>query len=126
MADKIPSEVLEQLISDDFMKQCCICGSSNRQFHHHFEYGRKAINEAWCILPLCHKHHQDVRNIQYKELLDWIMYHRATQDELDRYSNVTNHKKRRDWLDSKFGDYSPRKIKQHYANIYSKDSASIN
>jgi len=113
MASSIPKEVLEQLKSDPFMAECCICGATP-QFHHHFEYGRRAVNEAWCLLPLCPVHHKDVREINYRRLLDWCMLNRATDEELAKYSRVMNYKSKRIWLNTYFGEFSPRKLRNLY------------
>lgn len=115
MAESIPKDVVATLKADPFMEQCCICGKSP-QWHHNFEYGRKAINEAWCILPLCIVHHKDVREINYRRLLDWCMLNRATDTELSKYSRAMDYKAKRKWLNILFGEYSPRKLKEHYQN----------
>lgn len=114
MAAPIPKDVLKQLIKDPFMASCCICGSDKAQFHHNFEYARKAVNEAWCILPLCSKHHEMVRQVPFRRLLDWAMLNRATNTQLDKYNRVMDYKARRAWLNMIFGEFSPRNLKSHY------------
>lgn len=113
MASPIPKEVVAQLKKDPFMSECCICGGSP-QWHHNFEYGRKAINEAWCILPLCRTHHDMVRWVPFRRLLDWAMLNRATDEELLKYSRVMNYKSKRTWLNIIFGEFSPRKMRELY------------
>lgn len=115
MASPIPKEVVAQLKQDEFMAQCCLCGHTP-QWHHNFEYGRKAVNEAWCILPLCAVHHQLVRQVPIRRLLDWAMLNRATIVDLARYSKVMDYKARRDWLNKVFGEFSPLKMKQLYTS----------
>ena len=114
MAAPIPKDVLKAMLADDFMQQCCLCGSEHKQFHHNFEYARKALNEAWCILPLCPEHHEMVRNINVRRLLDWAMLNRATDADLKRYSRVMDYKARRDWLSVMFGEFSPRTLRSHF------------
>jgi hypothetical protein len=124
MAKSIPKEVVDVLKADPFMKECCICGETP-QWHHNFEYGRKAVNEAWCILPLCNTHHQGVREVKYRRLLDWAMFNRAKHTELEKYSRVMNYKAKRNWLNLLFGDFSPRMLRQHYENNFYKDKTNI-
>lgn len=114
MAAPIPKNVLEKLKRDEFMQQCCCTGKENPQWHHNLEYGRKAINEAWCILPLSPEVHAQVRNIGLRRLLDWCMLNRATDAQLEKYSRVMNYKQRKNYLNRVFGEFSPRKMKEHY------------
>jgi len=113
MAESIPKKVVAVLKADPFMAQCCICGATP-QWHHNFEYGRKAVNEPWCILPLCVVHHQGVREIKYRRLLDWAMLNRATDEELKKYSKAMNYKSKRSWLNMLFGQFSPKKMRDLY------------
>lgn len=118
---KIPNEILLEYLSNSFSKKCCFCGNENPQIHHNLIHAGRQVNEVWALLPLCKFCHDKVNNVALRELADWIMYNRATDDELDKYSNVQNHKKRRYWLNIKFGTYSPNKIANHYADIYNKN-----
>lgn len=114
MAEKIPTKVLKNLLADEFMQQCCICGDTHKQFHHQFEYARKAVNEEWCILPLCAKHHAMVREREFRRLLDWIMLSRCPQDRLDFYSKkVMDYKSKLKWLEMIFSKFSPRNLEHH-------------
>lgn len=120
MAESIPKEVVATLKKDPFMDECCVCGKTP-QWHHNFEYARKAVNEAWCILPLCATHHQMVRQVPFRRLLDWAMLNRATLVDLARYSKAMDYKARRDWLNKVFGDFSPLKMRQlYYSGEYVK------
>ena len=118
MAAPIPKDVLKTLREDEFMQSCCLCGSEHRQYHHNFEFARKALNEAWCILPLCPTHHDMVRNIRVRRLLDWAMLNRATTEQLKKYNKIMNHIQRRDTLNRYFGEFSPRKLKEHWSNNF--------
>lgn len=115
MAKAIPKDVREKLLRDPFMQSCCVCGHSHRQWHHNLIFGGKAINEHWCILPLCVEHHEEARNKKFKDILDWIMFNRATDEELAKYSKVMDYIHKRYYLNGKFGkDISPRKIELLY------------
>jgi len=121
MASPIPKDVLEILKSDDFMKQCCLCGKKPCQFHHNLLFGGKAVNEAWAILPICKEHHDQANNINMRRLLDWVILNRGTDEDLKRFSKVMNYCSRRTFLNRCFGKFSPRNLqvifqtKQHEA-----------
>ena len=131
MAERMSDELRKELLADDFMHQCCLCGSEQKQWHHNFEFARKALNEAWCILPLCPKHHEMVRNIKVRRLLDWAMLNRADTEDLKKYSRVMNYLQRRTMLNRYFGVFSPRKLREYWSqgiidkNICDKHGNSI-
>jgi len=121
MAAKMPPELIKTLREDDFMQQCCLCGSQQKQWHHHFEFARKALNEAWCILPLCPKHHDMVRVIAVRQLLDWAMLNRADKADLKKYSRFYDYIERRKQLNILFGTFSPRRLREVFnSNDYLK------
>ena len=31
------------------------------EFHHHMTYASKRVNALWAILPLCHRHHYEMK-----------------------------------------------------------------
>lgn len=113
---KIPKEILEEYLKDPFSKECCICGAERPQLHHNFMYGGRQVNEVWTFLPLCKKHHDGANERQYRRLLDWAMLNRATDEELQKYSKAMDYKAKRIWLNNWFGTFSPRKLREHYAN----------
>lgn len=113
MAAPMPKKLVDRLKKDPFMQQCCVCGKTP-QWHHHFEYARKALNVWWAILPLCAQHHDMARFTQFRRLLDWAMLNRAPDEELEKYSRVMDYKGRRGYLNTVFGKFSPRKMREHY------------
>ena len=60
MRSPIPKEVRELLSDDPYMVICALedfdC-QGRIEWHHDFTYGGKRQNEPWCIIPLCHFHH---------------------------------------------------------------------
>jgi len=116
MAKPIPKDILETLKSDDFMKQCCLCGKKPAQWHHNLLFGGKAVNESWVILPLCKEHHDSVNSINMKRLLDWVMLNRGNKEDLERFSKIMNYRDRLIFLNSKFGQFSPRNLRVIFRN----------
>ena len=114
IAARMPDELRKELLADDFMQQCCLCGSEQKQWHHNFEYARKALNEAWCILPLCPTHHDMVRIVGVRRLLDWAMLNRAKKSDLKKYSRVMDYVGRKAYLNRLFGEFSPRKLQDYF------------
>lgn len=104
----IPEKLRREMENDPFYKKCCITGSSSEKidWHHNLIYGGRQVNEKWCILPLAKSVHDNI--VKYKEICDWIMFNRATDEELERYSKAMNYKRMRDVLNKKYGIYTER------------------
>ncbi len=82
-----------EMAVDPFYKRCCLTGARsvypNRlQWHHHFIFAGKRVNEKWCIVPLTDTMHDRVREPEIKNKLDKIVLNRATDEELKKYSKV--------------------------------------
>lgn len=75
------------------------------QFHHNLIYQGRQVNEPWAILPCCPPCHAIEKRKDIKERLDWIMYNRATLNDLVRYSKVVDLISRRNFLNEKFGTF---------------------
>ena len=103
---KIPPELREEMANDKFYSKCCITGKTNEKidWHHNLIFGGKQVNEKFCILPLAKSVHD--RIVEYKEKCDWIMWNRATDEEIERYSKANNYKFERDRLNKIYGLYS--------------------
>ena len=114
MAEPIPEDVRAILKAEPFMERCCCTGKSNPQWHHNFEYARKAVNEAWCILPLAPEVHLRVRERKLRQLLDWCMLNRGKKGDLRRFSRVNDYIYRLDQLNALYGEFSQRKLRQFY------------
>jgi len=102
----IPKKLLRELLADPFYKKCCLNGMANEKidFHHNLIYAGKQVNEKWCILPVrnsIHQYHQGITR-EVKEKLNWIMYNRATDEELKKYSKCKDLIKERERLNKKY------------------------
>lgn len=73
------------------------------EWHHNLIYGGKQVNEPFCILPLCQKHHKMADKTDFREFLNWIMVSRATSDDLKRYSKVVDYERIYQNLNRKYG-----------------------
>lgn len=92
--------------SDLYYKKCCITGSTSEkiEWHHNLIFGGRQVNEKFCILPLAKSIHDNI--VKYKEICDWIMWSRATDDEIRKYSKANNYFRTRDILVGKYGKYN--------------------
>lgn len=107
---KIPSNILENILSDPKYKRCIRADegncSGNISFEEVFLFGGKQIKEKWNIIPLCHKHHgigiwMDTGFLN-KRMNEWYALNQATDEELERYSKIRNLIKYRELLNGEF------------------------
>jgi len=101
----IPKKLLKEILEDRFYQKCCVTGQNNVRLHHNFIYSGKQVNEKWCILPLSDEIHDIEKRKDIKEILNWIMYNRATDEELLKYSKVVNYIERKEMSNLLFGKY---------------------
>ena len=115
----IPQKLRDEMVSDPFYQRCCLdtynmhnhlkgvggqC-EGRIEWHHNLIVAGRQLNTHWAILPLCHLHH-DKLNSQTKEVLNWIMLNRATEQELSEVSKAVNYKGLRDRLNKVYGKYN--------------------
>lgn len=102
----IPIKMRNEMSEDKFYSQCCVTGRKNNiQFHHNLQFGSKQQNEKFCILPLTKEVHDKIS--KYKRICDWIMWNRATEEEIRRYSKAENYFWRLEMLNEEYGDWTP-------------------
>lgn len=87
----------ETMANDPFYKRCCLevmggC-EGTIQWHHNLIFAGRQVNEIFCILPLCYKHHRDANIKKVRDLLDIIMLDRATPEQVQKYSKAVDYKK---------------------------------
>lgn len=107
----IPVSLRNKLALKIFYERCCVCFSKPVQWHHNLIWKGRQENEEFCILPLCIPCHDKARNKEFKEKLDWIMWNRATDTQINYYSKASNYNHERNRLNNKFGGtwYNPIK-----------------
>lgn len=85
---KIPPKLREEMANDVYYYKCCIASQDCRgaiEWHHNLIFANKQVNEMFCILPLCHYHHDIEKRRDIKERLNYIMLNRATHEQLKKY-----------------------------------------
>ena len=107
---KIPPELIIELSNDPFYKKCCLDNfvypcSGKIEFHHNLIYAGKQVNEKFCILPVCKMHHDIEKHTIIKEKLNWIMWGRATDEQILRYSKAINYGEKLIRLEKIYGAY---------------------
>lgn len=96
----------EIMANDPFYKKCCLSKVSECegviQWHHNLIYAGRQVNEVFCILPLCEKHHRDANVKKVKDLLNLIMLARATDEQMEKYSSAVSYKKLKERLERQY------------------------
>jgi hypothetical protein len=102
----IPTKLREEMSNDPFYKRCCITGQTTGKidWHHNLQFASKRVNEKFCILPLAKEIHDKIS--YYKELCDWIMWSRASNQDITRYSKAVNYQQVKERLIAKYGIYN--------------------
>lgn len=103
---KIPDKLKREILSDKYYERCCLCGGQDVQWHHNLIFQGRQVNEKFCILPACVQCHHDVNT--HKEKFDWIMWNRATEEQINFYSKAENYQQTKERLNNKYGNYRPR------------------
>ena len=91
-----------------FYSKCCITGTKDEriEWHHNLIFGGQRVNEIFCILPLAQSVHRDI--VKHKEKCDWIMWNRASEEEIKRYSKAVDYQKEKERLNNIYGNYIER------------------
>lgn len=98
----IPLKLRKKLEADEWMKQCCYCGSQEVEFEHSWIYAGKQINEWWAIVPLCTNHHRGkYANALIKRYGQWQSLMRGLKDAERDYPR-TNWRQIKKTLDKEF------------------------
>ena len=105
----IPQKLKNELSSDKFYSKCCLQSSDCQgriEWHHNLIFAGKQVNEPFCILPLCHWHHEREKHTIFKEKLNWIMWNRATLEQIKQYSKSINYSEVLERLKKQYGIYN--------------------
>lgn len=105
---KISEELKNEMSDDKFYKKCCIQDSDclgRIEWHHNLIFKGQQVNEKFCILPVCKWHHDREKHQIYKEKLNWIMWNRATSEQITFYSKAIDYKFQLERLNKKYGTY---------------------
>ncbi len=106
MTCTIPPKMRGEMAADPYYSKCAITGETGDiEWHHALIWQGKRVNAKFCIIPLAKWVHEAIVN--FKEKCDWIMWNRASEEELDMYSKAVNYRALRDRLNLKYGNYKP-------------------
>lgn len=75
----MPKKLRENLNDDKNYQKCLLKNNDCKgriEFHHHFQYAGKQIQEKWAIVALCHYHHSIVRNKEIANRVAWVALNR--------------------------------------------------
>lgn len=97
--NNIPKSLNDDMNTDPFYRHCCLrrfggCGGRNIygrtiERHHAFIYAGRQVQAKFCILPACPDHHGLASRPDIKELFDWVLLNRASDEELQSFSRTT-------------------------------------
>lgn len=103
---KIPEQLRDELSQDKFYKECCISDNDcdgKIEWHHNLIFAGKQVNETFCILPVCQYHHEKEKHLIYKEKLNWVMWARATHEQILEYSKAIDYQEVFNRLEKRYG-----------------------
>lgn len=104
----IPPQMRQSMDSDPYYHKCAVSGAVGRvEWHHNLIFAGRQVNEPWAIIPLAPEIHDQARNTEMRETLDWIMLNRASDDELRPYCKAIDYIGMRKRLNEKYGTYPP-------------------
>lgn len=108
--NNMPKKLRDRLADDPFYQQCCVTGLRGTwddplEWHHNLIVASNQVQERFAILPILKSVHDQARNHEMRECLDWIMLNRATDDELLAISKAIDYFHRRAFLNRIFGEY---------------------
>lgn len=110
--NNLPEHLKNYMRCDPFYEQCCLTGWNHEKidWHHHLQFAGKQVQESFCIIPLAKSLHDNIRSDQLiKDLCDWIVWNRATDEQIKKYSKCHDYRRRLNQLNKRFGEWKPKK-----------------
>ena len=106
----IPLKLRQQLSEDPTYSYCCLTGVQSSpadpvEWHHNLKFAGKNAQARFCILPILRSIHlkADIREV--REKLNWVMWSRATAEEIAEFSKSTNYAHEFIRLKNIYGEY---------------------
>ena len=103
----IPKPLNDELNNDQFYTRCCLrvdglCEGKVER-HHNLIFGAKQVQRKFSILPACKDYHHKYANRKdIKEKFDWVMWNRATDEEIAMFSKATDYQHYKKFLNNKY------------------------
>ena len=88
MTMPIPAKLRKELSEDPYYSECCLLDSEcwgRVEWHHGLIYAGKRQTAKFCLLPVCHNHHELEKRRDIKKRLNDIMWSRATEEDKKKY-----------------------------------------
>lgn len=107
----IPLKTRREIKKDNWYLQCCLrpftdCRHHPKiDIHHGVIYEGHQIDDLWNLIPLCRTCHDDISKPHIKEFVDWIMFSRASDEELEQISQAIKYVNVKYSLINIYGDY---------------------
>lgn len=108
----IPKKLRDELARDPEYGYCCVTGEVGTyddpiEWHHNLRFAGKNVQRRFCILPIKQSIHHKAENHEVRERLNWIMWNRASAEELREFDKAIHPLEERNRLNAKFGPYAP-------------------
>jgi len=108
----IPLALRAELNDEPEYSYCCVTGEEPTkddpiEWHHNLKFAGCNVQRRFCILPIKRSIHLKADTREVRERLNWVMWSRATAEEIKEFSKATNYAHEKARLDSIFGIYKP-------------------
>lgn len=108
----IPLKLRKQLSEDPTYSYCCLTGVQSSpadpvEWHHNLKFAGKNAQARFCILPILRSIHLKADTREVREKLNWVMWSRATAEEIAEFSKSTNYAHELKRLITIYGEYVP-------------------
>lgn len=104
---KIPESLREEMANDIFYTKCCIADETcagRIEWHHNLIFGGRQVNEKFCILPVCHSHHDREKVKEIGERLDYIMLNRESDENIVKFCKAIDYLSVKKILNAKYNN----------------------
>ena len=105
-----PPQLREELSNDPFYEKCCLAflgGCFGKiEWHHALKYASSQVQKKFAILPVCCAHHKKARQPEINQRMGWVVWSRASEEEIQRYSKASDYYFERNRLIKKYGIYN--------------------
>lgn len=100
----------QQLSEDPTYSFCCLTGVQSSpadpvEWHHNLKFAGKNAQARFCILPILRSIHLKADTREVREKLNWVMWSRATAEEIAEFSKSTNYAHEFIRLKNIYGEY---------------------